>query len=125
MVNLIDTNIIIRYLIKDNETLFVESKKIFDQIENENIKVEIIDGVIMECLYVLTKFYKLPKKEVIEDLIAILHLEGIVNTNKHILLQALTIHNEINIDFVDCLLCAKQKLENYNIISFDSDLSKC
>lgn len=125
MIYLIDTNIIIRYLIQDNKEHFAKSQKIFKQIERMDMHVEILDGVIMECLYVLIKFYKLPKNEVIDDMRTILYLDGIVNNNKHILLESLTIYKEKNIDFIDCQLCAKRQLENYEIISFDSDLSKC
>ena len=125
MIYLIDTNIIIRYLIQDNKEHFAKSQKIFKQIERMDMHVEILDGVIMECLYVLIKFYKLPKNEVIDDMRTILYLDGIVNNNKHILLESLTIYKEKNIDFIDCQLCAKRQLENYEIIRFDSDLSKC
>ena len=125
MIYLIDTNIIIRYLIQDNKEHFAKSQKIFKQIERMDMHVEILDGVIMECLYVLIKFYKLPKNEVIDDMRTILYLDVIVNNNKHILLESLTIYKEKNIDFIDCQLCAKRQLENYEIISFDSDLSKC
>lgn len=125
MIYLIDTNIIIRYLIQDNKEHFAKSQKIFKQIERMDMHVEILDGVIMECLYVLIKFYKLPKNEVIDDMRTILYLDGIVNNNKHILLESLTIYKEKNIDFIDCQLCAKRQLENYEIFSFDSDLSKC
>ena len=30
-----------------------------------------------------------------------------------------------NIDFVDALICAKCKFQNYEKLSFDKDLSKC
>jgi hypothetical protein len=45
----------------------------------------------MEAFFVLTKFYKLPKEEVINDLKRILSLEGVVNDNKLILFETLSL----------------------------------
>ncbi len=125
MVSLIDTNVIIRFLVGDHEAHLIESTKIFEAIESRRIEVEILDTVVMEVLFVLIKFYKLPKENVINDLKSILALEGVVNTNKVILFEALSIHLDKNIDFVDALICAKSKIQGYEWISFDSDLKKC
>ena len=110
MVYLLDTNIIIRFLVGDNE---------------EHLEVEILSDVLMEAFFVLTKFYKLPKIEVISDLKTILSFEGVVNKDKVILFETLSIIENKNIDFVDALICAKCKFQNYEKLSFDKDLSKC
>ena len=125
MVYLLDTNIIIRFLIRDNEELFEISKNYFLKIERLELKAEILPSVLMEAFFVLTKFYKLNKKEVILDLKTLLSLDGIVNSDKIILYEALSIMENKNIDFVDALICAKSKLENYKKLSFDKDLKNC
>lgn len=122
---LIDTNIIIRYLIQDNEKQFLKTVDIFNDIDSGNLQVEILDGVIMESLYVLIKFYELPKNDVIDSLKTILYSAGVINNNKHILLEALNIFKNRNMDFVDCLICAKSKVEDYSVISFDKELNRC
>ena len=125
MVYLLDTNIIIRFLTGDDEKYLQKSIEYFKQIESSKLLVEILDGVLMEAFFVLTKFYKLPKDEVINDLKTILALDGVINTNKIILFETLSIIENQNIDFVDALICAKTKLENYKKLSFDKDLDKC
>ncbi len=50
---------------------------------------------------------------------------GVVNNNKTILHEALTIIEAKNIDFVDALICAKSNLQGYGEISFDNDVEKC
>ena len=79
----------------------------------------------MEAFFVLTKFYKLPKIEVISDLKTILSFEGVVNKDKVLLFETLNVIENQNIDFVDALICAKCKLQNYDKLSFDKDLRKC
>lgn len=125
MVYLLDANIIIRFLVGDNGEYLEKSTECFRQIEQGSTRVEILDSVLMEVFFVLTKFYKLPKIEVISDLKTILSLEGIVNKDKVILFEALSIIENKNIDFVDALICAKCKFQNYKKLSFDEDLRWC
>ena len=125
MVYLLDTNIIIRFLVGDNEEHLAKSTEYFEQIELGSMEVEILSDVLMEAFFVLTKFYKLPKIEVISDLKTILSFEGVVNKDKVILFEALSIIENKNIDFVDALICAKCKFQNYKKLSFDKDLNKC
>jgi len=125
MVYLLDTNVIIRFLTGDNEEFLQKSIKYFKDIETAKIKVEILETVLLEAFFVLTKFYKLPKKDVILDLKTILSLDGVVNSDKTILYETLSILENKNIDFVDALICAKSKLQGYGKLSFDSDVKKC
>ncbi|MDK9693019.1 MAG: PIN domain-containing protein [Sulfurimonas sp.] len=125
MVYLLDTNVIIRFLIGDDEKVLAESIKIFEQIESSKIQVEMLEGVLMEAYFVLTKFYKIDKNSVINDLKTILALNGVVNNNKAILFETLSIIENKNIDFVDALICSKSKLQGYEKLSFDKDLKKC
>ena len=125
MVYLLDTNIIIRFLVGDHEEHLEKSTEYFEQIEQGSMEVEILSDVLMEAFFVLTKFYKLPKVEVISDLKTILSFEGVVNKDKVILFEALSIIENKNLDFVDALICAKCKFQNYEKLSFDKDLNKC
>ncbi len=124
MVYLIDTNIIIRFLVGDHEEHLKIATEIFTKIENAQIKAEILDSVLMEAYFVLVKFYKLPKNEVLEDLKKLIALKGITG-DKILLLETLNILLNKNIDFVDALICAKAKLYGYEKLSFDNDLKKC
>jgi len=123
MVYLIDTNIIIRFLIGDNTEYLQIATEIFTKVENGEIEAEILDCVIMEALFVLTKFYKLPKSEVIQDLKRLIALRGIVG-DKVVLIETLNIVDSKNIDFLDALICAKNKLLGYGKLSFDKDVNK-
>jgi len=107
----------------DHEEHLRTATKIFTQIENAEIEVEILDTVIMEALFVLVKFYKLPKSEVIADLKRLIALRGVVG-DKILLMESLNIVNDKNIDFVDALICAKSRLQGYGKISFDKDVNK-
>lgn len=125
MVYLLDTNIIIRFLVGDHEEYLEKSTEYFEQIEQGSMEVEILSDVLMEAFFVLTKFYKLPKAEVISDLKTILSFEGVVNKDKVLLFEALSIIENKNVDFMDALICAKCTFQNYEKLSFDKDLNRC
>ncbi|MCH9741351.1 MAG: PIN domain-containing protein [Epsilonproteobacteria bacterium] len=123
MVSLIDTNIIIRFLVGDHEEHLAIATEIFTQVENGAIEVEILEAVVMEALFVLIKFYKLPKSEVIADLKRLIVLRGVVG-DKVLLIETLNIFEDENVDFVDALICAKSRLQGYGKLSFDKDVNK-
>jgi len=126
MVSLIDTNVIIRFLVGDHAEHLVKSKTIFQQIQDNTLQVEILSEVLMEVLFVVTKRYKVPKDVAIEKLKSILLLEGVVNHDKMILIHTLDMVENKNIDFVDALIYTKSKMQNYGKISFDKDvMNKC
>ena len=124
MASLIDTNIIIRYLLGDHEKLSAEAKMLFTQIEQAELEVIILDSVVMEAFFVLHKFYQLPKTEVLDDLKTILSFQGVINDDKFQIIEALNIVLYKNLDFVDALLCVKSKYYDLELLSFDQKLHK-
>ena len=123
MVYLIDTNVIIRFLTGDHEAHLKIATEYFREIESGKRKAKILPSVLMETLFVLTKFYKLPTDEVITDLKKIIALRGIIG-DKILLLETLNTIETQNIDFVDALICAKSNLYGYGKLSFDEDVNK-
>jgi predicted nucleic-acid-binding protein len=119
-----DTNVIIRYLTRDVESLYIRAKEFFDDVKEGRAKAVIIETVVAECIYVLTKIYKVPKDKAAEGLIDILHYKGIANPDQKELIHALTLFSGRNIDIVDCILCVKAKGQGMSLLSFDDDLNK-
>jgi predicted nucleic-acid-binding protein len=119
-----DTNTIVRYLVKDDLALYAKAKDFFDKVKNGSEKAVILESVIAECIYVLTKIYRVPKDKTSNSLINILHYKGIANDNQKELIRALTIFLEKGIDIVDCILCAKAAGSGDNLFTFDEELNK-
>jgi predicted nucleic-acid-binding protein len=119
-----DTNILIRYLMRDDKPLYARAKDFFDQVKEGSRRAVILESVIAECIYVLTKIYKVPKNRAAESLMDILHYKGIANPDQKELIRALTLFSERNLDIVDCILCVKAAGSNTSLFSFDSELNK-
>ena len=94
------------------------------QVEKGEIEVIILDSVVMEAFFVMTKFYQLPKSEVIDDLKTIMAFAGIINDDKFEIIETLNLVLYKNLDFVDALLCIKSKLYDFELFSFDDKLVK-
>ena len=122
MVSLIDTNIIIRYLVDEAGDHLVRSQEVMKKIRNNRLHVHILGEVVMEVIFVLNKQYKVPLADIVDALKNILNFRGVVNEEKIILIEALNVMREKNIDYVDALICTKTKLQGYDWISFDADL---
>ena len=119
-----DTNTIIRYLMGDEPALFAKAKDFFDKIKNGGSKAIILESVVAESIYVLTKIYRVPKERAAASLTDILHYKGIVNDDRQKLIRALSLFSEQGLDIVDCILCAKAMSGPDHLFTFDAELNK-
>jgi len=119
-----DTNTIIRYLVKDDASLYTKAKNFFDNVKNGNIRAVILESVVVECIYVLTKIYLVPKDKAAESLIDILHYKGIANDDQREIIRALSLFSEGRLDIVDCILYAKSTGRGDHLFTFDDELNK-
>jgi len=122
--NLPDTNTVVRYLVADGPTLHAKAKKFFDNVKNGGVRAVILESVVAECIYVLTKIYKVPRDRAAGCLIDILHYKGIANDDQRELILALSLFSEQGLDIVDCILCAKAVTAGDHLFTFDTDLNK-
>lgn len=95
-VSLPDTSVVVRYLTRDDEPLYLRAKEFFDNVRVGSIKAVIIESVIAECIYVLTKIYKVPKQKAAESLSDILHYRGIANHDQKELLRDKGLRGEVS-----------------------------
>ena len=123
-VSLPDTNVIVRYLVDDEHALFARAKIFFDKVKQGAEKAVLLESVLAECLYVLTKIYKVPREEAASVLIDLLHYRGIANTDTAELIKALRLYIDRNIDIVDAILCAKAQSGGLQMMTFDKELHK-
>ena len=118
-----DTNTIIRYLMGDDAALFGKAKSFFDEVKSGNVKAVILESVIAECIYVLTRIYKVPRHKAAGSIIDILRYKGIANSDREELINALTLFSDNKLDIVDCILAAKTMAGGDTLFSFDNELN--
>jgi predicted nucleic-acid-binding protein len=114
----LDTNYILRFLIKDNEEMYYEAR---NAIKNNDCFID--NEVLAEVVFVLLKVYKTSKNNIRISLEKFLSLPNIILNSKVTILKALEIFDEKNLDFVAAILCTKSK--KYDVKTFDKKLNKC
>jgi len=126
--NLVDTNVIIRYLVEDPDKVQRKFKGVFTffpKVEKGEKKIELCDLVLFEAFFVLTKLYQVPQKEAADKLSGIISFKGVIMSNKALILSCLEMLQTEKTDLVDAYLLAFSKKKNIKgIYSFDSDLAK-
>jgi len=118
-----DTNFIIRYLLADNQELFLKTKELFDKAKTGQATLIIEQAVFTEVVFVLSSFYKVPRNKISQTLSDLLAYKGI-DSEKEVLLPELEYYQKQNMHIVDCLLLAKSKFSSCPILTFDQALNK-
>ncbi len=119
-----DTNTVLRYLLRDVPEQFDEAERFFESVRSGAKTAIILESVLVECVYILMKFYKVPKVETANILIGLLQYKGIVNQDKSGLVDALRVYADNNLDIVDCVLIAKARIGGQQVFSFDKALKR-
>jgi predicted nucleic acid-binding protein len=121
---LVDANWILRYLLRDDEALFLRASALLEKVKTGDEKVIIPESVFAECTYILIKIYKVDRSTVAEKLRDLFDYKGVVNGDKKDLADALLLFGRTNLSIVDCILCAKSKNHGLSLFTFDKNLQK-
>lgn len=116
--NLLDTNLIIRFLVNDDPEKVNRVEKLLTNKDNTNI---LLDTIVAEIIWVLSSYYSLKKAEVIEKIRALIHLDTI-DCNAVLINKALSLWEENNISYIDSYLAAIASLGNISLFSYDDKL---
>lgn len=114
-----DANIVLRYLLNDTEELEEKATEILEKNE-----VFLPNEVIAEVVYVLEKVYEVKNDEISDTLKELFEYDNIELSDLALLEAALDLYGNKQLDFVDTLLYAYNKVKGYRIYTFDKKLKK-
>lgn len=114
---MLDANIILRYLLNDDENMASEAEKI---IKSQSVYVNM--EIIAEVVYVLKGVYHVNRETIKESLFNL--LTEINTPEPDVLKLSLETYAGQNMDFPDCILYAYHKVKGYEIKTFDKKLRK-
>jgi predicted nucleic-acid-binding protein len=121
----VDTNVLVRYLVRDDEAQFEKARKL--------IKREVLAGrcifvsqlVLLETEWVLRSRYSLPKNMIIETISGLLDATDVRFEDEQTIEEALFIWKDTTADFADCLIGARnRRLGCRATATFDAKASK-
>lgn len=115
---LIDTNIIVRYLVGDLPDKQKDVEQMFLNAEKENIKYLVLDQIIIETIFVLTKVYKLDKSICVKVIVEMLEL-ACIDIETNLIIESMNIYLDENIEIVDAYMITYALQNNIGLQSFD------
>jgi len=123
MTELLDTNIILRYLVGDDKDQYQKAEKIFKEAESGKRKLEVKVVVIAESCFVLESFYK-KKKDVIASAMEVFLSQKWLKVDDKKAMQVMWKWYRGGLHFVDSYLLALSFVNKSKIVTFDKALEK-
>jgi predicted nucleic acid-binding protein len=121
---LVDTNLIIRYLVQDHEKHARAAGKLFDACDRGDVVIVVLPVVLAECVFVLESFYRHPRADIAAALGRLISSPGVEISEVTIHLDALNRYKGSKVHFVGCLLAATAVANDVPVATFDQDFRK-
>jgi predicted nucleic-acid-binding protein len=121
---LIDTNLIVRYLVQDNEKQAGLAGKLFDACDRGQVTIVVLPAVLAESVFVLESFYQQERTDIASALSRLISSPGVEIADAAIHLDALDRYGRTKVHFVDCQIAATAIAEDIPVASFDQDFRK-
>ena len=121
---LVDTNLIVRYLVQDHDKHAKAAGKLFDACDRGEVVIVVLPIVLAECVFVLESFYRHPRTDIASALGRLISSPGVEVGEVTVHLDALNRYKGTKAHFVDCLVAATAVARDLPVSTFDQDFRK-
>lgn len=121
--SVVDANAIVTLLLGSGRADFERARAFFEPVRTGSASAYVPAAVVAECIYVLTRIYKVERAEAADKLIGLLDYRGVI-TESPAVRGALTLFRDRNVDFVVALVASTARDKGWSVFSFDRDLQK-
>lgn len=105
----IDTNVLVRFLVRDDEIQFEKARRLIKREVSAGHRVFVNQLVIMETEWVLRSRYAIRKSQIIETISNLLSASEVQFENEPAIELALFVWKVSTADFSDCLVGVKNR----------------
>ena len=120
----IDANVILRFVMRDDEELYAKAASIFQSVEQGDTAICCDPITLAEVVWVLGSFYELPRPEIARELATIVGSPGLTMPHKARYLRALRLYGGSVKHFGDaCAYAAALEDCDGRLYSFDREPS--
>lgn len=120
----LDTNIILRYLINDDQEKIRQIQSMIKRAKAGEISLFLSEPIVLESAATLKNYYKFSREKIAELIAILCSLDWLNIENKDIVTSAIHDYEISGLDFADCLLLARVKLYEHRIFTFDEKLKR-
>jgi predicted nucleic-acid-binding protein len=105
----LDTNVLVRFLVRDDEVQFEKARKLIKHEVAAGRRVFVCQFVLLETEWVLRSRYSLPKSLIIEAISGLLSATDVQFEDESAIEEALFTWKDATADFADCLIGAQNR----------------
>jgi predicted nucleic-acid-binding protein len=121
----LDTNVIVRLLVQDNEAQFAAAMQLLQAAQTQAQPLAVTSLVVLETEWVLRSRYRQTKEKIAQALTQLLECGDLKFEDEATLEEALYVWKNHAADFADCFIAAKAaRLGCVRLMTFDEDLRK-
>ncbi len=121
---LVDTNLIVRYLVQDHDKHARAAGKLFDACDRGDVLIVVLPVVLAECVFVLQSFYGHTRADIASALGRLISSPGVEISEVAVHLDALNRYKGTKAHYVDCLIAATAVARSVPVTTFDQDFRK-
>jgi len=121
----VDTNILVRFLVSDDEVQSKKVYKLFKKVEAKNGTLFIPLLVVLELIWILESAYQISRKEIVESISDILLMPILRFEHQSALQQFTHFAQNNNYDLSDLIIAYSAKEQGCeSVLTFDKKASK-
>jgi predicted nucleic-acid-binding protein len=120
----VDANVVLRFLTGEPADLAEKAGRLMSQAERGEIVIFLPALVIAEVLWVLKSFYRYSLAEIADVMVPLMSADGIEVEDRDLLIQAIELTRDKNVDFVDAVLALQADRRGEPVRSFDGDFKR-
>jgi predicted nucleic-acid-binding protein len=118
----IDTNVLLRAMIRDDEVQAARAEALLRAAQSRNELIVVSLTVVMEAVWALRRSYKLKRNDVVTFLDRLTSNRAIHILDRDIVVAALGLYRSSSIDFADFVIGLRATMEGADeVFSFDTD----
>ena len=121
---LVDTNLIVRHLVQDDQRQAKVAGRLFEACDRGDVTLVVLPAVVTECVFVLESFYKHPRPDIARAIAGLVSSPGIELADLAVHLDALGRYATSKLHFVDCMIAATAAARGLGVATFDRGFKK-
>jgi len=120
----LDTNVLVRYLVRDDEHQYLQAESIIRKL-NKDFRAYLSWTVLLEVFFVLKRIYRFRKSDLIRVFSDLLRVEEFLIEDAALVYSALQIYRSASVDFQDAMIVVKARDQGIErILTFDKKAQK-
>lgn len=122
----LDTNVLIDFLIKRDQKKHVACVKLFEKIKRRKVKGVILGVVIAETVWVLRSVYEIERKEIERTIMPIITMKGVRVLEQYRWSNLFADFANTKVKFVDAMVANIKQVKDgkWTVVSYDRDFDK-